>query len=56
VHTSGRKKSVLQAHAIHQDIRFTRAITASVHAELEALASWLSLAAVSGHGRATSTR
>jgi len=39
------KKSVLQVHAIHQDIRFTRAVTAAVHAELEALASWLGLAA-----------
>lgn len=50
--TADRKKSVLQVHAIHQDIRFTRAVTAAVHAELEALASWLGLAAVSGHGRA----
>ena len=54
--TVDRNKSVLQVHAIHQDIRFTRAVTAAVHAELEALASWLGLAAVSGHGRATSTR
>jgi len=54
--TADHKKSVLQLHAIHRDVRFTRAMTAAVHAELEALASWLGLAAVSGHGRATSTR
>jgi hypothetical protein len=30
-------------HAIHEDVRFTRAITAAVKAELEALASWLGL-------------
>jgi len=41
-----RKAFVLRVHAVHQDVRFTRAITAAVHAELEALASWLGLAAV----------
>lgn len=45
--TADRKSSTLQVHAIHHDVHFTRAITAAVHAELEALASWLSLAAVS---------
>jgi uncharacterized protein YcaQ len=45
--TADRKNSILQVHAIHQDIRFTRAVTRAVHAELEALASWLGLAAVS---------
>lgn len=45
--TADRKNSILQVHAIHQDVRFTRSITAAVHAELEALASWLGLAAVS---------
>lgn len=45
--TADRKSSILQVHAIHQDIRFTRAVTAAVRAELEALASWLRLAAVS---------
>jgi len=33
-------------HAIHQDVRFTRAMATAVHAELEALASWLGLASV----------
>lgn len=41
--TADRKHSILRVHAIHQDIRFTRAITGAVHAELEALASWLGL-------------
>ena len=45
--TADRKNSILRVHAIHQDVRFSRAITAAVHAELEALASWLGLAAVS---------
>jgi uncharacterized protein YcaQ len=38
-----RKASVLQVHAIHEDVRFTRAITEGVRAELEDLASWLGL-------------
>jgi len=38
-----RKASVLQVHAIHEDVRFTRAITRGVQAELEDLASWLGL-------------
>jgi uncharacterized protein len=38
-----RKASVLQVHAIHEDVKFTRAITKGVHAELEDLASWLGL-------------
>jgi uncharacterized protein YcaQ len=38
-----RKSSRLRVRAIHQDIPFTRAITAAVDAELEALASWLGL-------------
>jgi uncharacterized protein len=33
-------------HAIHEDVKFTRAITKGVHAELEDLASWLGLDAV----------
>jgi uncharacterized protein YcaQ len=38
-----RKGSVLQVHAIHEDVKFTRAITKGVQAELEDLASWLGL-------------
>jgi uncharacterized protein len=36
-----RKASRLRVHAIHEDVRFTRAMTQSVQAELEDLASWL---------------
>ena len=38
--------SVLRVHAIHEDVRFTRAIAKAVRAELEDLASWLDLEAV----------
>ncbi len=41
-----RKTSVLRVHAIHEDVRFTRAITRAVEAELADLASWLGLEAV----------
>jgi uncharacterized protein YcaQ len=41
-----RKVSALRVHAIHKDVRFTRAMSKAVHAELEALASWLCLGAV----------
>jgi hypothetical protein len=30
-------------HAVHEDVRFTRAISTAAHSELEALASWLEL-------------
>ena len=41
-----RKRSVLEVHAIHDDVRFTRTTRSAVHAELQALASWLGLEAV----------
>jgi uncharacterized protein len=41
--TADRKRGVLEVNAIHGDVRFTRAITQAVNAELEALASWLGL-------------
>ena len=41
-----RKVSVLRVHAIHEDVRFTRAMTRAVQTELEDLALWLGLAAV----------
>jgi hypothetical protein len=28
-------------HAVHRAVRFTRDMTAAIHAELEALAQWL---------------
>jgi uncharacterized protein len=43
--TADRKRSLLEVHAVHEDVRFTRSLTAAVHAELEALASWLGLEA-----------
>jgi uncharacterized protein YcaQ len=45
--TADRKASILRVHAVHQDVRFTPAITRAVRAELDALASWLGLTAVS---------
>jgi uncharacterized protein len=36
-----RKASVLRVHAIHEDVRFTRAMTKAVRAELDDLAAWL---------------
>ena len=44
--TADRKASVLRVHAIHEDVKFTRAMTKSVQAELDDLASWLALDAV----------
>jgi uncharacterized protein YcaQ len=41
-----RKASVLRVNAIHQDVTFTRAMTKSVRAELDNLASWLGFTAV----------
>jgi hypothetical protein len=41
-----RKASVLRVHAIHEDVKFTRAIAKAVQAELDDLASWLGLGAV----------
>jgi uncharacterized protein len=38
-----RKRSALEVNAIHEDVRFTRATTKAVRAELEALAAWLGL-------------
>ena len=44
--TADRKASVLRVNAIHEDVKFTRAMTKAVQAELEDLASWLGLDAV----------
>lgn len=45
--TADRKRSLLDVHAVHEDVRFTRTIARAVRAELESLASWLGLDAVS---------
>ena len=44
--TADRKASVLQVHAIHEDVKFTRTMTKAVEAELDDLALWLGLDAV----------
>jgi hypothetical protein len=41
-----RKASVLRVNAIHEDVRFSRAVTEAVQAELADLAAWLGLGAV----------
>jgi uncharacterized protein len=41
-----RKASTLRVHAVHEDVRFTRAMTKAVHAELDDLAAWLVLEGV----------
>jgi uncharacterized protein YcaQ len=41
--TADRKASVLRVHAIHEDVKFTRAIAKAVQAEIDELASWLEL-------------
>jgi uncharacterized protein YcaQ len=38
-----RKAGVLRVHAVHQDVRFTRATAAAVDEEIASLASWLGL-------------
>ena len=38
-----RKAGVLQVHAMHPDVRFTKVMTKAVDAELAALAAWLGL-------------
>jgi uncharacterized protein YcaQ len=40
------KASLLRVHAIHEDVKFTRALTKAVQSELEDLASWLELGSV----------
>ena len=44
--TADRSASVLRVNTIHEDVRFSRAMTEGVHGELEDLASWLGLGAV----------
>jgi uncharacterized protein YcaQ len=44
--TADRKRSVLDVHAVHEDVRITKPVSKAVHAELDALASWLGLAVV----------
>ena len=41
--TADRKAGLLRVNAIHEDVKFTHAITKSVQAELDDLAAWLTL-------------
>ncbi|MDQ3306748.1 MAG: winged helix DNA-binding domain-containing protein [Actinomycetota bacterium] len=41
--TADRKVSALVVNAIHEDVRFTRTMTAAIRAEIEDLAAWLGL-------------
>ena len=41
--SADRKADVLRVHAIHEDVKFTRAMTKAVQTELDDLASWLGL-------------
>ena len=41
--TADRKASVLRVHAIHEDVSFSRAMSAAVRKEIEDLAAWLGL-------------
>jgi MOSC domain-containing protein YiiM len=41
--TADRKAGVLRVNAVHRDVRFTRAITWGVDAEIASLAAWLGL-------------
>jgi uncharacterized protein YcaQ len=45
--TADRRRSVLDVHAVHEDVRFTRAMMNAVDRELEELASWLGLETIS---------
>ena len=44
--TADRKASVLRVNAIHEDVAFTRAISAAVRKEIDDLAAWLGLEVV----------
>ena len=50
-----RKAGVLRVNAVHEDVKFTRAMTKAVGAELDDLASWLGLAAVTATRRTASS-
>jgi uncharacterized protein YcaQ len=41
--TADRKASALRVNGIHEDVKFTRALTKAVQGELENLAAWLGL-------------
>jgi uncharacterized protein YcaQ len=47
--TADRKAGLLVVNAVHEDVRFTRAMTAAVLAEIEDLARWLGLEVAHRH-------
>ena len=47
--TADRKAGLLVVNAIHEDVRFTRSMTAAVLAEIEDLAGWLGLEVAHRH-------
>jgi uncharacterized protein YcaQ len=54
--TADRKSGVLRVDAIHEDVPFTKAMTAAVHAQLADLASWLGLPVGGPAARASRSR
>jgi uncharacterized protein len=40
------KTSTMRVNVIHEDVKFTRAMTKAIRSELEELTSWLGLAGV----------
>jgi uncharacterized protein YcaQ len=44
--TADRKRSVLDVHAIHEDVKFNQATRKAVRAEIDSLAAWLGLKSV----------
>jgi uncharacterized protein YcaQ len=50
--TADRKSGTLSVNSIHQDVAFTKAMTAAVRAEIEDLAAWLGLEVALSPGRA----
>jgi uncharacterized protein YcaQ len=46
--TADRKAGALVVNAVHEDVRFTRDVTAGVRSEIADLAAWLSLEVASG--------
>ena len=48
--SADQRSSTLRVRAIHQDVPFTRAMTADVDAEIESLATWLGLDVIARSG------
>ena len=46
-----RKAGTFSVNALHEDVRFTKAMRSDVEAEIEALAAWLGLRIIRGRDR-----